>query len=250
MGSRIVSEYDQQSDGMTEPEEIEVLGIAVLPYQYAIWCSVGGGEPFANTIESRSWSDDGEHIWLMLGTHNFCKCRPDELLRVVATGKPTGKCRDAWLCDCAACFMPRRPGYSAEERELAARLSAITKRESQSDREIGEGMTKPDKPASIPANPGDIAAAIKAMPEDDRCSLLLRVVGGERADLPRLERPELRATLPTMPHPKKPHWNGEPETPTPAPLPGNVTPGPSVGSDPPGDNALRERMQSLGKSRG
>lgn len=75
---------------MSAPEQIEVRAIDVVPYEHAIWCSVGGGEPFSNTIELRSWSEDGEHIWFMLGTHNFYKAKPDEMVRVVVVA-PRGE---------------------------------------------------------------------------------------------------------------------------------------------------------------
>lgn len=71
-----------------EPEQIEVRAIDIVPYEHAIWCSVGDSAPFANSIVSRRWSEDGKHIWFMLDSHNFHKAAPDELVRVVQTCAP------------------------------------------------------------------------------------------------------------------------------------------------------------------
>ena len=111
---------------MAEPEQIEVRGIDVVPYECAIWCTVADSEPFANTIEHRSWSDDGEHIWLMLGTHNFYKCKPDEMVRVVPTGKQRRECsKSLFGCDCEKCFAAKRPKPLPEEAGLVATLNAL-----------------------------------------------------------------------------------------------------------------------------
>jgi hypothetical protein len=67
----------------SDPQQIEIRAIDIVPYEHALWCSIGDSKPFANTIEHRGWDDDGEHIWFMLGTHNFYKAAPDELVRVV-----------------------------------------------------------------------------------------------------------------------------------------------------------------------
>jgi hypothetical protein len=66
-----------------EPEQVELRALDIVPYEAAIWCTVGGGKPFANTIEHRSWLDDGQHIWFLLGTHNTYKAAPDDMVRVV-----------------------------------------------------------------------------------------------------------------------------------------------------------------------
>lgn len=66
-----------------EPEQIEVRAINIVPYEHALWCTVGDSKPFANTIARRSWSEDGESIWFMLDTHNFAKYKPTEMVRVV-----------------------------------------------------------------------------------------------------------------------------------------------------------------------
>lgn len=67
----------------TEPIQVQKLARDITPYYHGIWCSVGGGEPFVNAIELRRWSNDGKHIVFMLGTHNFLKAAPDELIDVV-----------------------------------------------------------------------------------------------------------------------------------------------------------------------
>lgn len=84
------------------PEMRKVLARDVVQYEWAIWCSIEDGEPFANVVEHVvlllhlnaprlitgtvardelqflvglglvevvSWSDDGQHLWFMLGTH-------------------------------------------------------------------------------------------------------------------------------------------------------------------------------------
>lgn len=54
---------------MTTPATKQVRAIDVRPYQWAIWCTVGRDtRPFANAIESRRWSEDGQTIWFLLGT--------------------------------------------------------------------------------------------------------------------------------------------------------------------------------------
>ena len=69
---------------MTEPKIVQKLAIEVLPYRNGIWCEfVEDGKPFVNTIEHRGWSDDCTAIWFMLGTHNFYRARPYELINVV-----------------------------------------------------------------------------------------------------------------------------------------------------------------------
>lgn len=61
----------------------------VLPYHWGIWCRVGDDpKPFVNTIEGVSWSEDGQHLWFMLGTHNFYKADPDEEVELVACDLP------------------------------------------------------------------------------------------------------------------------------------------------------------------
>jgi len=66
------------------PAMQKVHAIDVRPYRWGIWCRVGDNpKPFTNAIESRRWSDDGQTIWFMLGTHNFHNARPDEELTLV-----------------------------------------------------------------------------------------------------------------------------------------------------------------------
>ena len=66
---------------MSEEQEAQkVKAIEVVPYEWAIWCSVAGSQPFANEIVAQKWSDDGQHIWFMLESHNFLKAAPDDVL--------------------------------------------------------------------------------------------------------------------------------------------------------------------------
>jgi hypothetical protein len=69
-----------------KPTQVQKRAIDVTPYVHAIWCSIEGGEPFANVIEHRSWSEDGEQVIFMLGTHNFLFAKPDELIDVIEKG--------------------------------------------------------------------------------------------------------------------------------------------------------------------
>jgi hypothetical protein len=62
----------------------------VVPYEWAVWCTVDGyPKAFANSIEHVSWSEDGQHLWFMLGTHNFYKALPDEEIELVPCGPST-----------------------------------------------------------------------------------------------------------------------------------------------------------------
>ena len=90
---------------MTEPEFVKVLARDVVPYLYGVWSSVAGGEPFANQIVHMMWTEDGEHLWFGLESHNMVKARPDEVLELVPM-KPLGmlakKKADEWV-------LPPRP---------------------------------------------------------------------------------------------------------------------------------------------
>lgn len=66
-----------------EPTLVKKRAIDVLPYVNAIWCTLAGSKPFANTIENRSWSEDGSKIWFMLGSHNFYDADPEAEIEVV-----------------------------------------------------------------------------------------------------------------------------------------------------------------------
>ncbi len=68
---------------MAEPESVKIPARDVVPYLYGFWSSVAGGDPFANQIVHMRWSEDGEHLWFGLDTHNFMKARPDEVLELV-----------------------------------------------------------------------------------------------------------------------------------------------------------------------
>jgi hypothetical protein len=68
---------------MTTPETKPIRAIDVIPYRWGVWCQIENGKPFTNVIEHLSWSDDGQHIWFALGTHNFHKAEPYEMLDLV-----------------------------------------------------------------------------------------------------------------------------------------------------------------------
>lgn len=67
----------------SEPAIIQKRAIDVTPINHAIWCTVGGSDPFNNHIVNRRWSEDGSKIWFMLDSHNFISALPDELMEVV-----------------------------------------------------------------------------------------------------------------------------------------------------------------------
>ena len=73
---------------MSEPVSVTLRARDVKPYHYGVWSSIGGGKPFSNTICSIKWSDDGEHLWFMLESHNFYKVAPDEEIEVVPERGP------------------------------------------------------------------------------------------------------------------------------------------------------------------
>lgn len=66
------------------PEMKKVLARDVLPFHWGVWCTVGDDRrPFTNPIEHAKWSEDGQHLWFMLGSFNFLKAAPDEELELV-----------------------------------------------------------------------------------------------------------------------------------------------------------------------
>jgi hypothetical protein len=66
------------------PPTTTIKAIDVKPHYWAQWCTIEGyPEPFANTIVSVKWSEDGQHLWFMLDTHNFLKASPDEELELI-----------------------------------------------------------------------------------------------------------------------------------------------------------------------
>ncbi len=75
-----------RTEVLTEPEKPRtemVRAIDIVPYQYAIWCTVAGSQPFENEIVSRKWSEDGKRIWFMLESFNFYDADPTECVEVV-----------------------------------------------------------------------------------------------------------------------------------------------------------------------
>ena len=67
----------------TEPVQVRKRAIDVTPYEHSIWCMFCGGEPFANTIVHRTWSEDGTQVVFMLDSHNFLFAKPDEEIDIV-----------------------------------------------------------------------------------------------------------------------------------------------------------------------
>lgn len=68
-----------------EPSQVRKRAIDVTPLTHAVWCSIEDGEPFANPIVLRRWSDDGKRIVFMLDSHNFLFAAPDEEIDVIET---------------------------------------------------------------------------------------------------------------------------------------------------------------------
>ncbi len=68
------------------PTIVKVRAIDIKPYRYGVWCTIEDNpKPFVNEIVNRRWSEDGQHIWFMLDTHNFMKATPEEEVAVVET---------------------------------------------------------------------------------------------------------------------------------------------------------------------
>jgi len=66
-----------------KPKLEKVRAIDVVPYRWALWCTVGGSKPFANDIVHMRWSDDGRRIHFGLDSHNFYSAAPDDELELV-----------------------------------------------------------------------------------------------------------------------------------------------------------------------
>lgn len=66
-----------------EPIIVQKRGIDVTPYLHGIYCTIAGGRPFVNEIVHRKWSEDGSRIWMMLESHNFYDCGPEDIIDVV-----------------------------------------------------------------------------------------------------------------------------------------------------------------------
>lgn len=72
------------SDVDTEEPQFQLVKARdVIPYHWALWCTVGDSKPFANVIVMARWSEDGKRIVFMLDTHNFDQADPDEELELV-----------------------------------------------------------------------------------------------------------------------------------------------------------------------
>lgn len=81
----LVIEKSQKRPSKDEkPQTVKVDARDIKPYFYSLWCSIEDGAPFPNPIVGMQWSEDGEHLWLMLESHNFYRCKPDEVLDLVA----------------------------------------------------------------------------------------------------------------------------------------------------------------------
>jgi hypothetical protein len=88
----------------TEPEVRPVLARDVVPYHWALWCSIEDGKPFANTICAVRWTEDRRHLWFMLDSHNFLKAAPDEVLELIPQESATASIREGCKRDHAALF--------------------------------------------------------------------------------------------------------------------------------------------------
>jgi len=77
----------------------------VVPYFYALWCSVGGSDPFANPICGGTWSADGTKIYLFLDTHNVYCVDAEATLDLVPREPSPGEraYAETWK-------LPQRPG--------------------------------------------------------------------------------------------------------------------------------------------
>lgn len=90
---RRLAEMPDDADGEGEslachhPETKKVKARDVKPYEWALWCSIMGSEPFANDIVSVHPSECGAYLWFMLDSHNFLKATPDEELELIPLSK-------------------------------------------------------------------------------------------------------------------------------------------------------------------
>ena len=98
----------------------------VVPYHYALWSSIGGGDPFANQIVSAGWSDDGTQVRMMLDSHNFLFIDPDEVLELIPVdpGPRLGAKYEDWSLGPRPTPEPPDPVH-ALARELADCLEGL-----------------------------------------------------------------------------------------------------------------------------
>lgn len=69
---------------MSDPHFEKVRAIDVVPYRWALWCSVGEErQPFANQICHVAWSSDGESVVFGLDSHNAFCAAPEDVLELV-----------------------------------------------------------------------------------------------------------------------------------------------------------------------
>jgi hypothetical protein len=66
-----------------EPPSEQVKAIDVLPFHWALWCSIADGKPFANDIVAVRWTEDDQRLRFMLDTHNFIFALPDEEMTLI-----------------------------------------------------------------------------------------------------------------------------------------------------------------------
>ena len=100
---------------MADHKFVSIPAREVVPYRYGVLYSIDGGvghrvegdrpDHFVNQIVRIKWSEDGEHLWFGLDSHNTMKVRPDEALELVPM-EPRGmlakKKADQWV-------LPPRP---------------------------------------------------------------------------------------------------------------------------------------------
>lgn len=70
---------------MSELVLVRKRAIDVTPLVHAVWCQIENGEPFANPIVLRRWSEDGTRIVFMLDSHNFMFSDADGEIEVIET---------------------------------------------------------------------------------------------------------------------------------------------------------------------
>lgn len=115
------------TDEVSEPTIVQKRAIDVTPHEHGIWCSIGDGQPFVNTIVLRRWYDDGTKISFMLDSHNFASAEPEELMSVVEIEYPYSA---EHLADCLqkdAEKMAKRPVITDSEKALTLALKSLPK---------------------------------------------------------------------------------------------------------------------------
>ena len=115
------------------PPTVQVRARDVKPYHYGIWCSIGDGKPFVNTICGVRWSEDGNSIWFMLESHNFDRADPDEVLDLVEERGTFSETLREKYKDFVLGDPPQKLSYEDVERRWSAAKTRVSVLERERD---------------------------------------------------------------------------------------------------------------------